>query len=211
MVWTLSAFQKGACCHTKQRHVIELEKKGQVCGVRVCLTTTMFPSFPLLFALASVHSFTFVAATPDPLITPAPTTHDISERDGIAGGPGTPILSTLEYPYTALPEQVYPFPVLRGPQIGYNICNSSTEGPNSLCQTLIVNSIVRFFFVTSLRLSTMSDAFNNLCRTERLLLMGFPYPEWLNRRRGSRGRSLLHSGSWRPSNCSRFYYWCPGW
>lgn len=105
----------------------------------------MFPSFPLLFALASVHSFTFVAATPEPLITPAP---QINERAGIAGPPGTPILSLLTYPYSALPPQVYPYPVLRGPQTGYNICNSSTQGPNSECQTLIVNSLVRFLLLS---------------------------------------------------------------
>jgi hypothetical protein len=29
----------------------------------------------------------------------------------------------------------------RGEQIGYNICNSTTEGPQSLCQTLIINSL----------------------------------------------------------------------
>ena len=29
----------------------------------------------------------------------------------------------------------------RGPQSGYNRCNSTTEGPDSLCQTLIVNAL----------------------------------------------------------------------
>jgi hypothetical protein len=29
----------------------------------------------------------------------------------------------------------------RGPQFGYNLCNSTTEGPNSLCQTAMVNNI----------------------------------------------------------------------
>ncbi|KAF8517753.1 hypothetical protein BU17DRAFT_24278, partial [Hysterangium stoloniferum] len=32
----------------------------------------------------------------------------------------------------------------RGPQAGYNLCNSSTEGPNSLCQTLILNDLSDF-------------------------------------------------------------------
>ena len=108
----------------------------------------MFSSFLLSVAvLASVHSFTFVAATqeaPLPEITPPPAIENVKRQ--VAGGPGTPILSTIEYPYTALPEQVYPFPVLRGPQFGYNICNSSTQGSNSLCQTLIVNSPVRILF-----------------------------------------------------------------
>ena len=105
----------------------------------------MFSSsfLPFVAVLASVHSFTFVSAAEDPQITPAPPA-DIVKRQ-IAGNPGTPILSTLHYPFTALPEQVYPFPVLRGPQFGYNICNSTTQGNNSLCQTLIVNSAVRPF------------------------------------------------------------------
>jgi hypothetical protein len=108
----------------------------------------MFSSLFLSVAvLASVHSFTFVAATPDPQITQAPQPPPKNNvKRQVAGGPGTPILSTIQYPFTALPEQVYPFPVLRGPQFGYNICTSSTEGPNSLCQTLIVNSAVRLLF-----------------------------------------------------------------
>lgn len=110
----------------------------------------MFSSYlPFVAVLASVHSFTFVAATEQPLITQAPQIdHSIAKRQ-VAGGPGTPILSTLEYAFTALPEQVYPFPVLRGPQLGYNICNSTTQGANSLCQTLIVNSAVRLLFSNS--------------------------------------------------------------
>lgn len=97
----------------------------------------------LLVALAAaVHSFTFAHAemAPDPLITPAPTpTVKLDKRQGVAGAPGTPILSTLHFAFTDLPEQVYPFAVLRGPQFGYNICNSTTLGPNSNCQTLIFN------------------------------------------------------------------------
>jgi hypothetical protein len=29
----------------------------------------------------------------------------------------------------------------RGIQTGYNLCNSTTEGPSSLCQTAMVNSL----------------------------------------------------------------------
>ncbi|KAH6915083.1 glycoprotein [Coprinopsis sp. MPI-PUGE-AT-0042] len=32
----------------------------------------------------------------------------------------------------------------RGPQVGYNICNSTTEGPESLCQTAVINSLDDF-------------------------------------------------------------------
>jgi hypothetical protein len=112
----------------------------------------MFFSSSLLFVavLASVHSFTFVAATPNPEPTPAPRDIVFDKRqNGVAGGPGTPILSTISDAWAELPYQVYPFAVLRGPQIGYNQCNSSTMGPNSLCQTLIINSIVRSFSSSS--------------------------------------------------------------
>lgn len=112
----------------------------------------MFSSFLLFVAvLASVHSFIFVAATPEPRITPAPF---IAKREeGVVSNSqsstvsiSTPILSTLTYAYTKLPEEVYPYKVLRGPQFGYNICNSTTQGPDSLCQTLIFNNLVRLPF-----------------------------------------------------------------
>ncbi|KIJ46855.1 hypothetical protein M422DRAFT_164675 [Sphaerobolus stellatus SS14] len=93
--------------------------------------------------VAAVHSFTFVFAAEDPRITPAPSpTVDADEiaRRQVAGAPGTPILSTLHYAFTDLPEQVYPFQVLRGPQFGFNRCNDTTLGPTSNCQTLIFNS-----------------------------------------------------------------------
>lgn len=32
----------------------------------------------------------------------------------------------------------------RGTQTGYNVCNSTTEGPNSLCQTATINSLADF-------------------------------------------------------------------
>jgi hypothetical protein len=92
-----------------------------------------------------VHSFTpAFAASPvadaaDPLITPAPT-RTVAKRGEVAGASGTPILSTLTFAYTALPYQVYPYPVLRGPQFGFNQCNSTTLGATSNCQTLVFNS-----------------------------------------------------------------------
>ena len=136
--------EREGLCGNKQRHV--LEKK--TCG---CfddfLTTTMFSSFLHFVAvLASVHSFTFVAATPEPQITQAP----IAKRQGgVAGGSLAPILSTIHYSYSALPQQVYPYQALRGPQSGYNICNATTQGPDSLCQTLIVNDLVRLPFLNN--------------------------------------------------------------
>ena len=37
-----------------------------------------------------------------------------------------------------------PYQYLRGPQSGYNICNSTTAGADSECQTLIMNDIDDF-------------------------------------------------------------------
>lgn len=142
-----------------------LEKKTCGCSYDF-LTTTMFFSY-LLF-LASVHSFTFVAATPEPLITPAP----LIKRETIADGSSTdPILFTQSFDYTALPEKVNPWQSVRGPQSGYNRCNSSTEGPDSMCQTLVLFNIVRLPFYA------VSDEFNNSARVERFLLMGLTCPE----------------------------------
>jgi len=31
--------------------------------------------------------------------------------------------------------------LVRGTQLGYNICNSTTEGPTSLCQTSFINTL----------------------------------------------------------------------
>ena len=101
-------------------------------------------SLRLAALLAVFHSFTTVLAVADPEITPAPTP-TTPERRQVAGASGTPILSTLHYDFTALPYQVYPFQVLRGPQFGFNQCNSTTLGDSSNCQTLIFNSPVRFY------------------------------------------------------------------
>ena len=104
--------------------------------------------FAALFAVLHSFSLSVAFAAEDPQITPAPAEPTAAlERRQVAGGSGTPILSTLHFPFTALPEQVYPFPVLRGPQFGFNICNSTTLGPDSNCQTLVFNGPVsRAFF-----------------------------------------------------------------
>ncbi|KAF8888460.1 hypothetical protein CPB84DRAFT_1786113 [Gymnopilus junonius] len=43
-----------------------------------------------------------------------------------------------------IPYQVDTDDTGRGPQLGYNICNSTTEGPDSLCQTSYLNSLDDF-------------------------------------------------------------------
>ena len=58
----------------------------------------------------------------------------------------TPLVS-LSYPRPSdAPYQVFPYDghdiYTRGYQTGYNICNSTTEGDQSLCQTMVQNSIM---------------------------------------------------------------------
>ena len=58
------------------------------------------------------------------------------------GQPGFTALYDKHFSYTALPYQVDPDPnAVRGPQSGYNICNSTTEGQSSMCQTAFINAI----------------------------------------------------------------------
>jgi len=54
-------------------------------------------------------------------------------------------LASKHFTYPNLPYQVTGDQGgIRGPQFGYNLCNSTTEGPNSLCQTSFVNDITDF-------------------------------------------------------------------
>ncbi|THU97101.1 hypothetical protein K435DRAFT_663244 [Dendrothele bispora CBS 962.96] len=60
-------------------------------------------------------------------------------------------------PYTAIPYQVDQHTADRGPQHGYNICNSTTEGQSSLCQTGFVNHLDDFCLFAPPELSTIGD------------------------------------------------------
>lgn len=101
-------------------------------------------------ALVAVHSFTpALAGDSSPTITTPPNAkrtpshHDIAKRQTTTYETTSPLpLTAYQYPYSALPEQINPFPIGRGPQSGYNRCNSSTEGPTSECQTMVVNTLV---------------------------------------------------------------------
>ncbi|KAK4047003.1 DNA-binding protein snt1 [Microbotryomycetes sp. JL201] len=80
------------------------------------------------------HDVTTITSAP-----PTPTS------TGLAARQATPSpLTAYSYAYNDLPYQINPYPYLRGPQSGYNICNSTTEGPDSQCQTAIMNDINDF-------------------------------------------------------------------
>jgi len=64
-------------------------------------------------------------------------------RQAAATGSALP-LTEYHYTYPNVPYQVNPFASGRGPQSGYNICNSTTENPSSLCQTMFINGIDDF-------------------------------------------------------------------
>lgn len=85
----------------------------------------MSPS-ALSSALLAVAAITLVRAQPDPA-DPTP-------------------LVDKHYAYpSGIPYQVdYNTAAIRGPQVGYNICNSTTENQSSMCQTSFVNHIDDF-------------------------------------------------------------------
>ncbi|GAA6060071.1 hypothetical protein JCM10212_003032 [Sporobolomyces blumeae] len=73
-------------------------------------------------------------------ITAAPSPTQLAKRAAASPSP----LTDYTYAYSAVPYQVNPYAVGRGPQSGYNQCNSTTGGPDSQCQTLIANDIGDF-------------------------------------------------------------------
>lgn len=76
--------------------------------------------------------------------------------------PKTP-LASLSYPRPSdLPYKVDPSHLSRGPQSGYNICNSTTEGPESLCQTSYVNDLSGTCTL-SWMLDTLSEPTSDFC------------------------------------------------
>ncbi|CAE6488205.1 unnamed protein product [Rhizoctonia solani] len=67
----------------------------------------------------------------------------LAVTSAFAQEPFTP-LAEKRFEYTALPYKADTGTGERGTQFGYNICNSTTEGQNSLCQTSMINSIDDF-------------------------------------------------------------------
>jgi len=108
----------------------------------------------LLFAaaLVAVHSFAPVIATDEATITHPPPArrtpsshHDLAKRAATTYETTSPLpLTDYQYPYSAIPNQVNPYAIGRGPQAGFNICNSTTENAASECQTMEVNTLADF-------------------------------------------------------------------
>ncbi|BGP47864.1 hypothetical protein JCM10450v2_003729 [Rhodotorula kratochvilovae] len=53
-------------------------------------------------------------------------------------------LTDYTYSWGQQPYQVNPYAVGRGPQSGYNVCNSTTSGADAQCQTLVANNASDF-------------------------------------------------------------------
>ncbi|GAA5981935.1 hypothetical protein JCM10908_004674 [Rhodotorula pacifica] len=70
----------------------------------------------------------------------APVTTGFAKRAPASAPP----LTEAVYSYGSQPYKVNPYASGRGPQSGYNICNSTTSGADSQCQTLIVNNASDF-------------------------------------------------------------------
>ncbi|KAF7974539.1 hypothetical protein HWV62_12014 [Athelia sp. TMB] len=99
-------------------------------GVLLLLTGTLASENP-----ATITQSPPAARTPPPHIAQRATTYETT----------SPLpLTDYNYPYSALPYQVNPYPIGRGPQSGYNQCNATTEGPTSQCQTMVVNDLADF-------------------------------------------------------------------
>ncbi|GAA5897393.1 uncharacterized protein JCM6883_006686 [Sporobolomyces salmoneus] len=91
---------------------------------------------------AAKHAATTTSQAASSTVTPK--AQKINAAAETSAGTALPL---TEYTYSALsavPYQVNPYKSERGPQTGYNICNSTTQGDDSECQTLIINSIDDF-------------------------------------------------------------------
>ncbi|KAG8743480.1 hypothetical protein FRC10_011953 [Ceratobasidium sp. 414] len=62
----------------------------------------------------------------------------------VAAAQSQPPLTSKHYTWPNVPNQVSPEAIGRGPQFGFNICNSTTENQQSNCQTSFFNSIDDF-------------------------------------------------------------------
>ncbi|CAE6482761.1 unnamed protein product [Rhizoctonia solani] len=107
----------------------------------VSFSLAMSSTLAILFSVSLAATAAFGQATspaqPSASAAPVPTTTRASSSF-------TP-LASKRFEYTALPYKAdTDTGGDRGAQFGYNLCNSTTEGPTSRCQTAMVNSIDDF-------------------------------------------------------------------
>ncbi|BGP15856.1 hypothetical protein JCM10213_005658 [Rhodosporidiobolus nylandii] len=92
-----------------------------------------------LLALAGAATLASAGST----ITAGPSATQVAQAVKRAESSALP-LTQYTFSYADVPYQVNPFASGRGPQSGYNICNSTTATPDSNCQTLIANNASDF-------------------------------------------------------------------
>ncbi|KPV73655.1 uncharacterized protein RHOBADRAFT_45616 [Rhodotorula graminis WP1] len=109
-------------------------------------------------AAAATKTHKVAAAAADSTVTAVATTDNVQIK---AAAQSALPLTQYTYAYDQVPYQVNPYPSVRGPQSGYNQCNSTTEGDDALCQTLIANDIKDFCLwgsdLTGTELDTIGD------------------------------------------------------
>ncbi|KAJ8295012.1 hypothetical protein OF846_002068 [Rhodotorula toruloides] len=104
----------------------------------------MRTTLALATAACALAGSSLVAASSGSTITAAPSSTQIAKAVKRQAAGSQKPLTQYTYSYSAVPYQVLPAAEGRGPQSGYNICNSTTSGPDSRCQTMIANNASDF-------------------------------------------------------------------
>ncbi|KDQ13959.1 hypothetical protein BOTBODRAFT_175088 [Botryobasidium botryosum FD-172 SS1] len=109
---------------------------------------TPIPSAPLAYplpnpAMVQLAGTTAVASAAGPQ-QPAPAIFAPSASSTPDPDAGLVPLTQKRFDWNNLPYQADTDNGKRGRQSGYNICNSTTAGPGSLCQTAVINSVADF-------------------------------------------------------------------
>jgi hypothetical protein len=97
-----------------------------------------------LFSLLALAGAVAATSTNPITAAPAAPTDGLAKRQVDPAATSPLPLTSYHFEYDELPYKINPFPVGRGPQFGFNQCNSTTEGPDSNCQSLVFNSLDDF-------------------------------------------------------------------
>ncbi|GAA6027411.1 hypothetical protein JCM8097_007842 [Rhodosporidiobolus ruineniae] len=95
------------------------------------------------FALAAGAALAAASTHDSSTLTAGPSATQVAKAHKRAESSALP-LTEYTFSYADIPYQVNPYNSGRGPQSGYNICNSTTSGADSQCQTLVANNISDF-------------------------------------------------------------------